>query len=70
MPAARRARGGHVHFLEWDSRAAAEAFYDQDWTERMLDVYQVVPDIGLFDLHAVVDNEAQSSADTSTSPAL
>lgn len=50
--------GGGVY--EWDSWAAAEAFYDQDWTERMLDVYQVVPDVEFFDLHAVVDNEAGS----------
>lgn len=52
--------GGGVY--EWESLEAAEAFYDQDWTERMLDVYGVIPELEFFDLHAHVDNESGTSA--------
>jgi len=51
--------GGGVY--EWDSRAAAEAFYDQAWTERMLAVYGAVPEVEFFDVHALVDNVAGSA---------
>ena len=46
---------------EWDSRAAAEAFYDETWRERLRTVYGAVPDVQFFDIHAVVDNDAQTS---------
>lgn len=51
------ATGGGVY--EWESRAAAEAFYSQDWYERMLDVYGVQPEVEFFDVHALVDNDTQ-----------
>jgi hypothetical protein len=51
--------GGGVY--EWDSRAAAEAYYSQDWYERMLDVYGAHPEVEFFDVHALVDNEAGRS---------
>ena len=51
--------GGGVY--EWESRAAAEAFYSQDWYERMLDVYGAQPEVELFDVHALVDNDAGRS---------
>jgi hypothetical protein len=51
--------GGGVY--EWDSREAAEAFYDAAWHERIRSVYGAVPEIQLFDIHAVVDNDAGSS---------
>lgn len=46
--------GGGVY--EWDSRAAADAYFNETWTERMHDVYGAVPTVEFFDLHAVVDN--------------
>jgi hypothetical protein len=51
--------GGGVY--QWESRAAAEAFYSQDWYERMLDVYGTQPEVEFFDVHALVDNETGRS---------
>jgi hypothetical protein len=50
------AHGGGVY--EWESRAAAAAFYDAAWREQLRNRYGVEPQVELFDLHAVVDNEA------------
>jgi hypothetical protein len=43
---------------EWESRAAADAFYNDAWRVRLRTVYGAVPQIEFFDLHAVVDNDA------------
>ena len=51
--------GGGVY--EWESRAAADAFYNEAWRERLRVVYGAVPEIEYFDLHAVVDNEARTT---------
>jgi hypothetical protein len=46
---------------EWETRAAADAFYNDAWRERLRTVYGAVPQIEFFDLHAVVDNDARTS---------
>ena len=51
--------GGGVY--EWESRAAAEAFYNHTWRERLGTVYGAVPEVEFFDLHAVVDNDAHAA---------
>ncbi|MDQ1242611.1 MAG: Monooxygenase [Pseudomonadota bacterium] len=43
---------------EWESRAAADSFYNDAWRERLRTIYGAVPQIEFFDLHAVVDNDA------------
>ena len=48
--------GGGVY--EWESRAAARAFYNEQWRERLRTVYGALPQVEYFDLHAVVDNDA------------
>jgi hypothetical protein len=53
------AEGGGVY--EWDSRAAAEAFYDDQWFARMQQIYGTRPRVQYFDVYALVDNEAGSS---------
>jgi hypothetical protein len=45
---------------EWESRAAADAFYNDAWRERLRTVYGAVPEIEFFDVHAVVDNDAHT----------
>lgn len=47
--------GGGVY--EWESRAAAQAFYNEQWRERLRTVYGVLPQVEYFDVHAVIDNE-------------
>ncbi len=51
--------GGGVY--EWDSRATAQAFYNDAWRERLRTVYGAVPPVEYFDEHAVVDNEAHTA---------
>lgn len=46
---------------EWESREAAQAFYDEAWFERLRTVYGTQPELQFFDLHALVDNEAQTA---------
>lgn len=53
------AHGGGVY--EWDSRARAEAFYNEQWRERLRTVYGALPQVEYFDVHAVVDNDAQTA---------
>jgi hypothetical protein len=48
--------GGGVY--EWESRAAAATFYDSAWRERLRGLYGVEPLVEIFDVHALVDNEA------------
>ena len=48
--------GGSVY--EWESRAAAQAFYNEQWRERLRTVYGAHPQVEYFDVHAVVDNDA------------
>lgn len=48
--------GGGVY--EWESRAKAQAFYDDQWRERLRTVYGAHPQVEYFDLHAEVDNIA------------
>jgi hypothetical protein len=48
--------GGGVY--EWESRAAARAFYNEQWRERLRTVYGALPQVEYFDVHAVVDNDA------------
>ena len=50
--------GGGVY--EWDSRAVAEAFYNDTWRERLRTVYGAVPHVEYFDVHAVVDNDSHT----------
>ncbi|MEB2283108.1 MAG: hypothetical protein B6D46_03305 [Polyangiaceae bacterium UTPRO1] len=45
---------------EWESRATAEAFYDDAWRQRLSAIYGAVPQVEFFDLHAVVDNDAHT----------
>jgi hypothetical protein len=47
--------GGGVY--EWQSRAAAEAFHNEAWRERLYGLYGVEPQVEIFELHALVDNE-------------
>jgi hypothetical protein len=51
--------GGGVY--EWESRAAADAFYNDAWRERLRTVYGAVPQIEFFDVHAVVDNDTHTT---------
>ena len=51
--------GGGVY--EWESREAADAFYDEAWFERLLTVYGARPELQFFDLHALVDNETHTA---------
>lgn len=51
--------GGGVY--EWESRAAAQAFYNEQWRERLRAVYGTLPQVEYFDLHAVVDNDVGAS---------
>ena len=51
--------GGGIY--EWESRAAADAFYNDAWRERLRTVYGAVPQIEFFDVHAVVDNDAHTA---------
>ena len=50
--------GGGVY--EWESRATAQAFYNETWRERLRSIYGAVPQVEYFDLHAVVDNDSQT----------
>ena len=50
--------GGGIY--EWESRAAADAFYNDAWRERLRTVYGATPEIQFFDVHAVVDNDAHT----------
>jgi hypothetical protein len=53
--------GNEIHgggIYEWDSREAAQAFYNDAWRARLRTVYGAVPEIEFLDIHAVVDNEA------------
>ncbi len=51
--------GGGVY--EWDSRERAEAFYNEQWRERLRTVYGALPQVEYFDVHAVVDNDADTA---------
>jgi hypothetical protein len=48
--------GGGIY--EWSSRAAAEAWFDAAWRERMRAAYGAEPSIDWFESHALVDNVA------------
>lgn len=48
--------GGGLY--EWRSRAAAEAWFDAAWRERIRASYGVEPSIEWFDSPCLVDNEA------------
>jgi len=50
--------GGGIY--EWESRAEADAFYNDSWRERLRTDYGAVPQIEFFDVHAVVDNDAHT----------
>ena len=50
--------GGGIY--EWESRATAQAFYNDTWRERLRTVYGATPEIQFFDVHAVVDNDAHT----------
>ncbi len=41
---------------EWDSRQAAEAWFDADWQQRMASTYGQVPRVEHFDAPCLVDN--------------
>jgi hypothetical protein len=43
---------------EWESRATAQAFYNEQWRERLRTVYGAVPQVEYFDVHAMVDNDS------------
>ena len=45
---------------EWESRSAADAFYDAAWHERLRTVYGAVPQIEFFEVDAVVDNDSHT----------
>ncbi|MEM9301516.1 MAG: monooxygenase [Pseudomonadota bacterium] len=48
---------GEAHaggYYEWNSRASAEAFFDDAWAERMEERYGAVPTVTWFDLAAIV----------------
>lgn len=47
--------GGGLY--EWHSRAAAEAWFDASWLERMRSRYGVEPALEWFDAPCLVDNE-------------
>jgi hypothetical protein len=44
---------------EWEDRAAAERFFDDDWRARMQQRYDAVPELRMFDLPCLVDNVAE-----------
>jgi hypothetical protein len=44
--------GGYL----WETRAQAEAFYDQAWRDRLTEKYGVPPDIRFFESPVIVDN--------------
>ena len=48
--------GGGVYI--WESRAKAEAFYNDDWWPMMEKAFGVRPSLTCYDNHLVVDNEA------------
>ncbi len=47
---------------EWESRAAAERFYGEDWFARMTAIYGERPCVQFFAVHALVDNEAGTAS--------
>lgn len=50
------AGGGGVYL--WESREAAEAWYNDDWWRRMEQAFGVRPTVTYYDNHIVVDNVA------------
>lgn len=48
--------GGGVYL--WESREAAEAWYNDEWRARMEKGFGVTPKLTYYDNHVVVDNEA------------
>ena len=48
--------GGGVYI--WESRASAEAFYNEDWWPRMEETFGVRPTLTCYDNYVVVDNVA------------
>jgi len=40
----------------WESRAQAEAFYDQAWRDRLTEKYGVPPKINFFESPVIIDN--------------
>lgn len=48
--------GGGVYL--WESREAAEAWYNEDWWPMMEQRFGVRPRLTFYDNHVVVDNEA------------
>lgn len=45
---------------QWESRAAADAYFDADWQDRMQSVYQVEPRLEYYELPCLVDNIAKT----------
>ena len=50
------AGGGGVYL--WESRAAAEAWYDEGWADRMEERFGARPTLTYYENHVVVDNDA------------
>jgi heme-degrading monooxygenase HmoA len=48
--------GGGVYL--WESREAAEAWYNSEWRQRMEKAFGVRPKVTYYDSHVVVDNAA------------
>ena len=44
---------------EWQDRASAEAFYNEDWWSMFRERYSVVPELRFFDAPCLVDNVAE-----------
>ena len=40
------------------TRATAQAFYNEQWRERLRTVYGAMPQVEYFDVHAMVDNDS------------
>lgn len=46
--------GGGVYL--WESRAQAEAFYDDEWRKRIVEKYGSAPELRYFESPVIVDN--------------
>ena len=49
-------RAGGVYL--WETRSAAEAFYDSEWASRVKQVYGSDPEVSWFDTPVIVDNQS------------
>jgi hypothetical protein len=47
---------------EWESRAAAEGFYGEEWFARITELYGARPHVQYFAIHALVDNDAGTAS--------